>query len=45
MEGVELAKRKALETVVATLCVESGYQSAERDAIGLLSQMIQSCES
>jgi len=44
MEGVEVAKRKALETAVAALCIESGFLSAERETIGVLSEIMQSCE-
>ncbi len=44
MDGVELAKRKAVETVVAALCVECGYHSAEHEAVGILTEIIQSCK-
>ena len=44
MEGVELARRKTLQVSVAALCVEAGYQAADREAMGTLSEMLQSCE-
>ena len=44
MDGVEVAKRKALETAVAALCIESGFQTAERETVGVLSEIMQSCK-
>lgn len=44
MESVEVSRRKALQAAVATLCVESGFLSAEKDAMGALSEMLQSCK-
>ena len=42
-ESFELARRKALQTAVSALCVEAGFVSAEKDAIGTLTEMLQSC--
>lgn len=44
MEGVEFARRKALQAAVGSLCVEVGFLSAEKEAMGTLSEMLQSCE-
>lgn len=44
MEGVELARRKALQAAVAALCVEVGFISSDRHAMGVLSEILQSCE-
>lgn len=44
MEGVELARRKALQASVAALCVEVGFVSADKDSMGTLSEVLQSCE-
>ena len=43
-ESVEMARRKALQIAVAALCVEAGFVSADKDAMGTLSEIIQSCE-
>ena len=39
-----MVQRKALQTAVAALCVEVGYMQTERDALGVLSEMLESCE-
>lgn len=44
MEKVELARRKALQAAVAALCVETGFVTADKDAMGTLSEILQSCE-
>ena len=44
MEEVERARRKALQASVATLCVEVGYMGIEKDALGVLSEIVQSCK-
>lgn len=44
MDGVELARRKALQVAVAALCVEIGFVSADKDAMGTLSEILQSCK-
>ena len=44
MESVDVARRKALQAAVASLCVECGFLSAEKDAMGVLSEMLQSCK-
>lgn len=45
MEVTELARRKALQASVAALCVEVGFVSSEKDAMGTLSEVLQSCET
>lgn len=44
MEGLGLVKRKTLQAAVAALCVEVGFVSADKEAMGTLSEMLQSCE-
>ena len=44
MEGVDLARRKALQAAVAALCVEVGFVSSDKDAMGILSEILQSCK-
>lgn len=44
MDGVELARRKALQVAVAALCVDVGFLSADKEAMGTLSEMLQSCK-
>ena len=44
MEEAEIARRKALQTAAAALCVEAGYISTEKDALGVLSEIMQSCK-
>ena len=44
MEGVELARRQALQAAVAALCVEAGFITADKDAMGTLSEILQSCK-
>ena len=44
MDGTEIARRKALQAAVAALCVEVGFVSADKNAMGVLSEIIQSCE-
>jgi len=44
MEKAELARRKALQAAVAALCVEVGFITAEKDAMGTLSEILQSCK-
>ena len=44
MDGLDCVKRKTLQTAVAALCVEVGYVSADKEAMGTLSEMLQSCE-
>ena len=41
---MEEARRKALQTSVAALCVEVGYISTEKDALGALCEILQSCK-
>ena len=41
---VEEARRQALQAAVGALCVEAGFLSSERDALGVLSEILQSCE-
>lgn len=43
-ESFEVARRKALQTAVSALCVEAGFVSAEKDAVGVLTEMMQSCK-
>lgn len=45
MNGAEQARRKALQTAVAALCIEVGFVSADSEALGSLSEILQSCES
>ncbi len=45
MESAELARRKALQTTVAALCIEVGFISADKDAIETLSEILQSCKA
>lgn len=41
---MEEARRQALQSAVGALCVEAGFMSAERDALGALSEIMQSCK-
>lgn len=43
MEETELARRKALQASVAALCVEVGFTTADKDSMGALSEILQSC--
>ena len=43
MDETYLARRKALSVAVAALCLETGFGSASEDALGTLTEMIQSC--
>ena len=44
MERVELTRRTVLQTAVAALCVETGYLSVEKHALGSLTEATQSCQ-
>ena len=44
MEGVELARRKALQASAAALCLEVGFVAADKDSLGILTEILQSCE-
>lgn len=44
MDATELARRKALQVAIANLCVEAGFISMEKDALGTLTEIAQSCE-
>ena len=44
MEAVEAARRKALQASVAALCVENGYMVVEKDAMGVLTEVIKTCK-
>lgn len=44
MESLELSRRKALQASVAALCVEVGFVAANKDCMGTLSEILQSCE-
>ncbi len=44
MERVELTRRAVLQTAVAALCVETGYLSVEKHALGSLTEATQSCQ-
>lgn len=44
MATVEEARRKALQAAVASLCVEVGFVSVDRDAFQALSQLMQACK-
>lgn len=39
-----MARRKALQASVAALCVEVGFVAAGKDSMGVLSEILQSCE-
>ena len=41
---MEAARKKALHAALASLCVEVGFLSADKDAMGVLGEMTQSCE-
>ncbi len=43
-ESLSVAKRKTLQYSVASLCVESGFLSADRGAIEVLTQILQGCK-
>lgn len=43
-DSLNSAKRKALQSSVAALCVENGYLSSDRGAIEVLTQILQGCE-
>lgn len=44
MEEVETSRRKALQAAIAALCVEVGFMSIEKDALGVLTEILQSCK-
>ena len=44
MATVEEARKKALQAAVASLCVEVGFVSIDRDAFQVLSQIVQACK-
>ena len=44
MEKVEVTRRKVLQTAIAALCVEAGYGSVEKHALGALTEATQSCK-
>ncbi len=41
---MEAARRKALQASVAALCVEIGYIGIEKDALGVLTDTLQTCK-
>lgn len=41
---MEESRRQALQAAVGALCVEAGFMGAERDALGVLSEIMQSCK-
>ncbi len=41
--STDAAKRKALKSSIACLCVESNYLAADRGAVEVLTQLIQGC--
>lgn len=43
MEAVDSSRKKALQAAVAALCVEVGFVSADKGALGVLNEIIQSC--
>ena len=45
MESAEIARRKALQVAIANLCVEAGFTSVEKEALGTLTEIAQSCKS
>ena len=45
MDSAEIARRKALQVAIANLCVEAGFTSVEKEALGTLTEIAQSCES
>lgn len=44
MDAGEVARRKALQAAIANICVEAGFVSMERDALGTLTEIAQSCK-
>ena len=42
--STEIARRKVLQSAVAAVCVETGFNSVERHVLGALSEATQSCE-
>lgn len=45
MDANEVARRKALQAAIANLCIEAGFMSMEKDALGTLTEIAQSCKS
>lgn len=44
MEELEAARRKVLQVSVAALCVESGFVGIEKDALGVFTEVLQTCK-
>lgn len=44
MDAGEIARRKALQAAIASVCVETGFVSMEKDALGTLTEIAQSCK-